>query len=272
MTSWQKAIKYLAMAFAALLCVGIFSGIIGAFSSFSYVFGNNNLNKNAVSNIEGDYQLKNSITKLNLELGSTSLVFTTGDSLKVNYTSNRLTAKEKNGELTITEKSSFLGLGNNGAQLIITVPVDYTFQSTKIKMGAGKVDIVGLSTNNLVLNLGAGETKLSSVNVNANTVIDGGAGKITISNSSLQNLDLDMGVGELNLDASLAGNSDLDLGIGAANIGLSGSVQDYTIAIDKGLGSATIDGQKVSGETVHGNGSNFIDIDGGIGNIKVSFN
>ena len=38
MTSWQKAIKYLAMAFALFLIVSILSGIFGALGLVSNVF------------------------------------------------------------------------------------------------------------------------------------------------------------------------------------------------------------------------------------------
>ena len=44
------------------------------------------------------------------------------------------------------------------------------------------------------------------------------------------------------------------------------------ISIEKGVGEATINGENIKNEAVYGNGSNKIDIDGGIGKISINFN
>ena len=46
---------------------------------------------------------------------------------------------------------------------------------------------------------------------------------------------------------------------------------DYKIKIDKGIGSATVNNEKVVDSSYYGSGRNIIDIDGGVGNIEVSY-
>ena len=43
------------------------------------------------------------------------------------------------------------------------------------------------------------------------------------------------------------------------------------ITLDKGVGTATLDGVKMTGGAVYGDGETFIGIDGGIGEIRVGF-
>ena len=52
---------------------------------------------------------------------------------------------------------------------------------------------------------------------------------------------------------------------------LLGSPEDYRIRLDKGIGSATMDGKALSGGSTLGSGQHSIDIDGGIGSIRIQF-
>ena len=128
-----------------------------------------------------------------------------------------------------------------------------------------------LCANSLRLNLGAGEVIIGELSANSQSKIEGGAGAITINGGVLYNLDLDMGEGELNLTSCLLGDSELNQGVGQTNLTLTGNKDDYRLDFDKGLGSISVDGQKMSNDSVYGNGQNKVDIDGGVGEIKVNF-
>ena len=80
-----------------------------------------------------------------------------------------------------------------------------------------------------------------------------------------------MGVGELNLTSELSGKSSIDYGVGETNLVLIGEEDDYKIELDKGIGEAWLDGRKMSDDSVYGAGENYIEIDGGIGELNVSF-
>ena len=80
-----------------------------------------------------------------------------------------------------------------------------------------------------------------------------------------------MGIGEINLTAKLTGKNEINAGIGNLNIELTGNEEDYKIQTNKGIGTVKIDGKEMSDGQKYGEGENHIDIDGGIGNIKVKF-
>ena len=119
--------------------------------------------------------------------------------------------------------------------------------------------------------MGAGDVTINTLTAMKSADIDGGAGRITIKGGTLNNLDLDMGVGQLNLTALLTGACEMDLGIGQTNLTLLGTQDDYRLDIEKGIGTVTVDGKKVSDFGSSGNGENRIEINGGIGAICVDF-
>ncbi len=81
-----------------------------------------------------------------------------------------------------------------------------------------------------------------------------------------------MGVGDVNISGILTGNNKIDTGIGALNLNLSDSSNNYTFKVERGIGKVLIDNTKVEDNEVIGSGSNYIVLNGGIGDIKVNFN
>lgn len=264
MTTLQKVIHYLAMAFAILLIVSILGGILSAVGLFGGFGG-----KTGVAEEWTEYPLTQNITALQIEINAADLTITAGDSFAVKSNLKHLTVQEKNGTLVIAETKK--GLRYNGAGLELCIPRGTTFTNAGITTGAGKLTADALVTERLRLELGAGAVAIKTLTATAKAEIEGGAGKLDISGGVLQNLDLEMGVGELNLISKLTGNSELDYGIGESNLTLVGTEADYRIEIEKGVGSVTVAGKKVQNEAVYGNGQNNVEINCGVGTATVDF-
>ena len=96
-------------------------------------------------------------------------------------------------------------------------------------------------------------------------------GKTELKSCETNNLKADLGMGEFVFSGRLTGKSKIDSGVGAINIKLLDNSNNYTINADKGIGSITLDGKKLEENRVYGNGQNYLDIDGGIGEIKIDF-
>ena len=178
--------------------------------------------------------------------------------------------KENAGLLTIQETKKFTG-AYKGAALTVNVPAGTVFDNVNLTTGAGRLTIGKLSSGMLDFELGAGDVSIDSLVATKSADIDGGAGRITITNGTLKDLDLDMGVGQLNLTSALTGNCQLDLGVGESNITLIGRKEDYKLDLEKGLGSISVDGVNVSDYGSSGNGTNKVEINGGVGSINVEF-
>lgn len=265
MTTLQKVIKYLAIAFAIFLIVSIVSGFVGVAGLIGGLFS-----EKAVTEELKTYPLSSEIRRLNLEINAADLCVKKGTSFTVESNLKNLKIKEKDGLLTISDNKKLNG-DYNGAVLTIYVPADMLFHKVDLTMGAGKLTIENLSAETLGFELGAGDVTINTLTAMKSADIDGGAGRITIKGGTLNNLDLDMGVGQLNLTALLTGACEMDLGIGQTNLTLLGTQDDYRLDIEKGIGTVTVDGKKVSDFGSSGNGENRIEINGGIGAICVDF-
>ena len=266
MSGLQKTIKYLAIAFAIFLTFNIISGIMYGVSFIGNILDNDN----SISEKLNDLEINDNTLLLDIDISSSDIILKEGKTFKAKFNNKYINSKKDNNKLYISERKHDF-FPNDKSKLIIYIPNDYVFDGVSIKTGAGKVNIESLSTNKLSLSLGAGKVDINDLNVLENTKIEGGAGKISINAISINNLDLEMGVGKLSLTSKLTGKSKIDCGIGEMNLFLVGTLDDYEISLDKGVGNATIDGYNMKDDNTYGTGINKIDVDGGIGNININF-
>ena len=264
MTTFQKIIKYFALAFAIFLSVSIISGICGALYSVSYFFSGNTTDEMT------EHVIGNNFTSLSVNISAAELEIKTGEKFGIETNHRYLTYKENGEILEINETRPFF-TSHSGMKVILTIPEENVFDYADINAGAGSVKIDDLRANSLKIELGAGELKARRLDALDKAEIDGGAGSVTISGGHLNNADIDMGVGELNLTTELSGKSSIDYGVGETNLVLVGTDNDYKIELDKGIGEAWLDGKKMSDDSVYGAGKNFIEIDGGIGELNITF-
>lgn len=276
MSDLQKIIKYLAMGFAAFLAFTIITGILTGFVALTGAFSGIKTGKTTDINRSFD-----NVTSISAEPGFGTLRFKEGDSDQVeviaeNVSENFVVEKNHNGKLTVKGKYNFGNIfgnnsGNGKSNITIYLPSDFVADDVKIEAGAGNINIEELTTKRLDINAGAGN--ISGKNITASQVdLDGGVGDIDFEEVNLSNADIDCGVGNINLQGYLLGRNKIDCGVGEVDLTLKGSVEDYNIKIDKGLGNVSIDGQKYS-EIRWNNAStdNSLDIDGGVGNIEIEF-
>lgn len=266
MTTFQKIIKYLALAFAIFLSISIIGGICSALFTASYLFGANKEEGIVINQaIGGDF------SSISVNLSAAELEIKTGDKFAVETNHKYLKCEEKDEILKIGETKPPFASNPKGMKVILTIPQDKIFDYVDIRAGAGTVTIDELSSNMLNIDLGAGELTAQILDASDKAEIDGGAGSVTISDGRLNNADIDMGVGELNLTSELSGKSSIDYGVGETNLVLIGEEDYYKIELDKGIGEAFMDGKKMSDDSVYGAGKNFIEIDGGIGELNITF-
>lgn len=266
MTTFQKIIKYLAMAFAIFLSVSIITGICGTLFSVIYFLGENTSDEITEQTIDGNF------SGISININTAELDIKTGEKFGVETNHEYLDCEAKGDILKINEKRSLFVSRHGGMKVILTVPKGILFDYVDISAGTGSVTIDELSSNMLDIELGAGELKAQRLDVANKAEIDGGAGSVTINAGHLNNADIDMGIGELNLTGEISGKSSIDYGVGETNLVLIGTDNDYKIELDKGIGEARLDGKQMNDDSVYGAGKNFIEIDGGIGELNIKFN
>lgn len=268
MTSVQKAIKYLAMAFAIFLSVSIIGGIFTALSSVSFIFSKGE--KDAVGEMQ-TYQVNDEISSLDIEINAAKLEIVQGEQFSVESNHKYISVSSDSGKLRINETRRIASLSSEAAVIKLTVPRGFVFDEADIETGAGKVTIDSLSADILDITLGAGKATVENLVANSRAEIEGGTGLLTVNGGSLNNLNLEMGVGSLTFKSRIEGNSSLDLGVGEAKLILLGSREDYCIELDKGIGEARLEGESMRDDSVYGAGPNRLSIDGGVGAVNIEF-
>lgn len=263
MTKFQKTIKYIAVALAIFLSVSIIGGILGAIGLIDgFIFAD------AVEDNMKAYSITGEILDVKISVNAADVHIKEGATLSVESNLKHLKVEQKGSSLVIEETKKFFRNYKN-ASLTIYIPADMSFHSIKLTTGAGRLTAACLTAELIDFEFGAGEVDIASLTATKSADIEGGAGRITISDGALNNLDLEMGVGRLSLSAILTGDCKLDLGIGESDITLIGDKNDYKLDLNKGIGSITVDGESTN--HYGGNGTNKVEINGGIGTIHVLF-
>ena len=271
MTTAQKVIKYIATAFAVFLIVTIISAILSGGYALLSAFGLIHTNKNIITK---DLKVISSeikeISTLKIDLACTNLDIKTGENFKVETNNSEISFANNNGSVKIKEENRNWLNNNKASNLIIYIPEDMiAIDETKIETGAGKINIEKLNTQSLYLELGAGDVKIENLTVTTDAKIDGGVGRTELKSCEINNLKANLGMGEFVFSGKLTGKSEVDSGVGAINIALLDKSDNYTIDVSKGIGSVTLDGKQLEMDRVYGTGKNYLDIDGGIGEIKI---
>ena len=273
MTTAQKVIKYIALGFAAFLIVTIISAILSGGYALLRAFGLIHVDKNIVTEelkvISSEVK---EISTLKIDLSCTNLDVKIGDNFKVETNNSKITFTNDNGSVKIKEENRNWLNNNKESNLIIDIPRDMiAIDETKIETGAGKINIEKLNTQSLYLELGAGDVYIKNLTVTKEAKIDGGLGRTELKSCEINNLKANLGMGDFVFNGKLTGKNEIDSGVGAIDIDLMDNKGNYKINVSKGLGNVTLDGQKLEIDIVYGTGKNYLDIDGGIGSIKIDF-
>lgn len=268
MTNVAKMIKYLAMGFAIFLTVSIISMICYVVMLLGNIVDNDN-------SYEEDTNYENTVEttkakiseKLDISVKRTNIIIKQGDKFSVGTNNKYIKSRMDKDTLYIYEEDHSM-LDRYSGDLYIFIPNDYRFKDIDIDNGAGKVEINGLKTEDLSLELGAGKVRLEDIEVYSEMKVNGGAGAMEIVKATVNDMDLDMGAGKVTFSGYLRGENKINAGVGALVVNLFDD--EYTVSIDKGIGSATYNGEEMYDDGIYGTGRNKILLDGGIGSIKIT--
>ncbi len=283
MNTFQRMIKYSAIAFAVFLSVMIISGIASAvFAIVNILPGTAIRTGNWKNNETIDFsQTYTDVKSLYINHSTGKLNIRVGDEFRVeaaNVPESFKASVNNNGELTISESNDgikflWFTIGriyNLKSQITVYVPETFIAEKATLDAGAGNITIDGLHTKRLEINAGAGN--IDGEGLTADKVsVDGGVGNVTLDDVKFTDAVFDCGVGKLDISGSLIGDTDISCGVGSVDLDLTGNVNNYSFKVDSGLGAVRLNGKKISGNhKANINAENMIQVDGGIGSVDIS--
>lgn len=275
MNKWQHSVKTFALAFAAMLTVVIIGVIILGVdliaswlpSSYDEALSNginysNTFDKDEITEIT----INNDFGRLIIKHGETFEV--TGENVLESFSCNI-----KEGTLAIAHTSrQNLNLAHHSrTNITITIPKDAGLQALDISTGIDSCTIDDIEASEFVLKAGVGEVTISNL-TSDNVNIEGGVGNININNSCFGDFALECGIGAASISGRL-NNCTISSGIGEVKLEIDGNFEDYDIDMSIGIGAMYIDGKHYQDDTRLNKGAkNKLKIEGGMGNISVTFN
>ena len=272
MTTSQKVIKYVAIAFAIFLIVAIIGGIINViYNVGDAIFGESPKMEKYEYLIEKSNSIEEA-EELIIETKATNVKIIQSEEFNIQTNNKNITYNLIDEKLVIKDKKKKkFNIHSIDTELIIEIPKEHQFKTLEVETGAGKINIEDLTIANLDIEHGAGTLYLKNIETTKKTKIEGGAGKITIDDSILNNLSLELGTGTFKYTGTIIGSSNIECGVGETTINLNAPKEDYQLHLEKGIGSITVGNKTVSNDTTIGDGDNEISIEGGIGSININF-
>ena len=235
MRFFEKTIKYVATAVAALLAVAI---VVSILNVVLFLFGGIGGSGGKLTDYSGSYSV-NDVKSITLDNSIANVnIVTTADS--------EITVECKNVYETFkcsVNSKGVLTIDNSGSK--------HGFLSFRRKR-SGKITIYipeKFEINVLNLDCGVGNTKLTSC--------------------LIENGDFDMGVGNIRLNDCILYDAEIDGGVGNMDININGDINDYSFDVDGGIGTVRINGEK-PGVYSDNKGIYKIKCDSGVGNIKIT--
>ena len=272
MTTTQKIIKYLAIAFALFLVISIFSIIFGLCREIISSINSDKKDSKLLEEYTTISNNVNNIESFKIDISNDDIEIKEGEKFEVKTNDPDVKFYHENSKVKIkTDKTFSWHLSNSSrGTIIIYLPNEFNISELDLNLGAGKIDIDKIFVEILLMDLGAGTMTAKEINVYEKATINGGAGNINIYSGTINNLNLKLGAGNASIESDLTGSNTLTTGVGKLNLGLSRSKDNYKFDISKGLGNIILNDFDVSEDILIGDGETKIKISGAVGNIIIN--
>ena len=272
MTTTQKIIKYLAIAFALFLVISIFSIIFGLSREIISSINSDKKDSKLLEEYTTISNNVNNIESFKIDISNDDIEIKEGEKFEVKTNDPDVKFYHENSKVKIkTDKTFSWHLSNSSrGTIIIYLPNEFNITELDLNLGAGKIDIDKIFVETLLMDLGAGTMTAKEINVYEKATINGGAGNINIYSGTINKLNLKLGAGNASIQSDLTGSNTLTTGVGKLNLGLSRSKDNYKFDISKGLGNIILNDFDVSEDILIGDGETKIKISGAVGNIIIN--
>ena len=300
MSPVQRVIKYFAMAFAAMLMVGILSGVIAVLAGIgegTQLFTSDREYQSFVEEFDR-------VTNLDITNYSGKFTIKTGDTDKIVVSATEVpdtisVSVTDNGTLVIKDEGndgwffSIITFGfdlNIRTEIEVTLPANFVADHAYLDNGSGSFRIEALKAkvleydggsgafvgNNITaeeakLSLGSGASLLTYVEFGEGK-LKSGSGAVQIEDSRFTDMKIDSGSGAIRFEGSLLGTTIIESGSGSATYDIEDPIDKYSINAEDGSGGIWINGNRV--EKIKDSNSSMpykLDIDGGSGKVTLNF-
>lgn len=281
MTPLQKVIKYGAIAFGFYLVFVILSAIIfGIVTIFGVFLGIDTYKSYTTKEeviMESFEETFESANNLDIKLNVSKLTIKIGDEFRVEVKNptDEFYCKMDGDTLKIRDERSNVNLFNFSSddvipEIILYIPQNQEFSNIEIEAGVNETYIEKIVADKVDIETGVGKFTIGNIEADVAN-ISGGAGETNIEKSTLKELKLEAGVGKFVINSKISEEAKIDAGVGQLIVNLEGNKESYKVKASTGLGSLLVDGKKAEDNQIIGDGSSYIKVEAGVGEVKINF-
>lgn len=167
---------------------------------------------------------------------------------------------------------------NRDEKFLLTVPKGTKLEEMDLEFGITHIGVNGLTIKEVDISSGVGEIILENCTIE-DLSVNGGVGQIIGNGLKVtKSTTINSGVGEIILEGEFKGNIEIDGGVGSVQLNMENCTEDdYNYTVDQGMGSVII-GENSKGDFGGSwnknttTAKNNIDVQGGLGEVIISFN
>ncbi len=181
----------------------------------------------------------------------------------------------KNGTLSLkTMRSGINGIQWKESRITLYIPKNTTFRDMEFELGAGKIELLPITTDHCAIEVGAGAVEGKGLKAN-DVSFEVGAGSIELKNSVVKNVEAEVGMGSFAYTGEITGDVSIECSMGGADLKLDGKAEDFNYKIECAMGGVTIDKQEYSGlakeKTINNQATKNMELECSMGGINIRF-
>ncbi|MGL4737833.1 MAG: DUF4097 family beta strand repeat-containing protein [Cellulosilyticaceae bacterium] len=234
--------------------------------------------------------------QMNLDIGVSNVYVVDGEDYSISIDMNQdipIRYEIRGDELYVTQRNikHIGGINGRVGNVTITVPKDVTLEEGHISMGVGNWEIGGFALDKLSVDGGVGNLKITDT-VARKLEIEAGVGNMTLDRVTSDQMRLmggmgdykgrnlvankiyaEGGVGNIELQGTFKGDIEVSGGMGNIEVTTTEPLSAYAIDVSKGVGSVSINDQKIRGlddYRSHSGGQYLLEVDCGVGNVSIN--
>ncbi len=224
------------------ICVGLaihVGGFIGPFAFFS----------NAGEMVEDTIEIRDTVTKLdvNVDLGSVEIISGDNFSVSYNYPEKFVpNIRVKNEKLTIEEKNDTPRFGKNDSTycITITIPEEIKITDCNVEAAIGEINITDVDMKKMEVSADIGTIDLKNVKGNALDV-EANMGEIDLKSCSFNNVNAKADMGDITLDGDF-NIIEAFCDMGDIDITTEKPTNEISVKAECELGDAEVNGVEIS--------------------------
>lgn len=226
--------------------------------------------------INGDYTGNfdlSDVDNIDIQIGAADLKFNDSTDESIGVTLDGMNTSQvyvEDDTLFICSKGSTMK-----GKVEIAIPKSAKFSNINIEAGAAEMKNIAWECNRITMDLGAGDAKITSLNVTDSATFDIGAGNLEIQNAVIADMDADLGMGNLEFNGLVSGDLTVDCGMGNAEFSFTDSADNHNFDLEASLGNIELGQKRDSGLGNHividNDADSDYEIECGMGNIEINF-